>query len=59
MLVPMNIVASNAAMIANVVAAFLASGGLNAGIPFEIASVPVNATQPFENAPSKRNHESG
>ena len=34
----------------NVVAAFLLFGFLNAGTPFEIASTPVNAVQPEENA---------
>ena len=47
---PMNSVASRAAMTARVVAAFFASGGLNAGTPVAIASVPVRATAPAANA---------
>ena len=37
-------------MIASVVAAFRACGRLNAGTPFEIASTPVRAVAPWENA---------
>ena len=37
-------------MITSVVAAFCASGGLNAGTPLEIASTPVMAVQPLANA---------
>ena len=37
-------------MTASVVAAFFASGGLNAGTPVAIASVPVRATAPAANA---------
>ena len=37
---------------ASVVAAFFASGGLNAGTPVAIASVPVRATAPAANARS-------
>ena len=37
-----------------VVAAFLASGGLNAGTPLDTASTPVIAVQPFENAVRSR-----
>ena len=47
---PMNSVASRAAITASVVAAFFASGGLNAGTPVAIASVPVRATAPAANA---------
>src|SRR3989304_5030948 len=41
---------------AGVMAAFRDSGGLNAGIPLEIASTPVRAVQPEENARRTRNH---
>ena len=37
-------------MTTSVAAAFLLSGGRNAGTPFETASTPVIAVQPFENA---------
>ena len=37
-------------MIASVVAAFFACGRLNAGTPLEIASTPVSAVAPCENA---------
>ena len=37
-----------------VLAAFLASGGLNAGTPLAIASTPVSATEPPANALSRR-----
>ena len=40
----------------SVIAAFRDSGARNAGIPLEIASVPVIATQPPEKARSTRNH---
>ena len=42
-----------------VAAAFFGSGGLNAGTPFDTASTPVMAVQPFENAVSSRNSVSG
>ena len=51
----MNITISNTAIHDNVVAAFFDSGCLNAWIPFEIASIPVKAAQPFAKAPSSRN----
>ena len=38
----------------SVVAAFLLFGGLNAGTPLEIASTPVSAAQPEENARTSR-----
>ena len=47
------------AIISIVAAAFFDSGGLNAGTPFETASTPVIAVQPFENAVSSRNSVSG
>ena len=48
----MNRTASRTAITASVVAAFFASGGLNAGTPVAIASVPVRATAPAANARS-------
>ena len=39
------------------VAAFFASGGRNAGTPFEIASTPDRAIAPDENARMSRNSE--
>jgi hypothetical protein len=47
---PRNIVMAIAPMIASVVAAFCACGRLNAGTPFEMASTPVSAVAPDENA---------
>ena len=44
-------------MTASVVAAFFASGGLNAGTPVAIASVPVRATAPAANARRSRRTE--
>ena len=38
-----------------VICAFFAFGGLNAGTPFAIASTPVSAVQPDENARSAKN----
>ena len=46
-------------MTASVVAAFFASGGLNAGTPVAMASVPVSATAPAANARSSRRAVSG
>ena len=51
---PMNRIARSAAIATSVWAAFLASGGLNAGTPLAIASVPVSATEPEANARSSR-----
>src|SRR5215208_7426201 len=51
----MNIVIDITAIISIVAAAFFASGGLNAGTPFDTASTPVIAVQPFANAVSSRN----
>ncbi len=56
---PMNRTASSAAMYARVEAAFLASGGWNAGTPVAMASVPVRATAPAAKARSSRINESG
>ncbi len=47
---PMNIVMASAAMTTSVDAALRLSGFRNAGTPFETASTPVMAVQPFENA---------
>ena len=47
---PRNIVIAMAPMIASVVAALCACGRLNAGTPLEIASTPVSAVAPDENA---------
>ena len=41
-------------MTPRVMPALRASGGLNAGTPFEMASVPVMAEQPPENARNRR-----
>ena len=53
--IPMNIVIASAAIATRVDAAFRLSGGRNAGTPFDTASTPVIAVQPFENAVSKAN----
>ena len=45
-------------MATSVWAAFFASGGRNAGTPFDTASTPVIAVQPFEKAVSSMNHPS-
>ena len=55
----MNRVASRAAITASVVAALRASGGLNAGTPVAIASVPVRATAPAANARRMSRIDSG
>ena len=47
---PMNIVTEMMPMIASVSAAFLACGRRKAGTPLEIASTPVSAVAPDENA---------
>ena len=47
------------AIITIVAAAFFASGGLNAGTPFDTASTPVMAVQPLEKAVSSRKRVSG
>ena len=51
---PMNRIAEQGGHDGRVVAAFFASGGLNAGTPVAIASVPVRATAPAANARSSR-----
>ncbi len=48
----MKIVPSRTAIATSVLAAFFASGGLNAGTPLAIASTPVSATEPLANARS-------
>ena len=50
---PMNRMPSRIAIAVIVLAAFLASGGLNAGTPLAIASTPVSATEPPANALSR------
>src|SRR5690348_15422479 len=56
---PRNIVARMTAMMTIVWAAFLDSGGLNAGMPLEMASVPVMTAEPTANARRIRNRVSG
>src|SRR5438132_11764724 len=51
----MNIVIASTAIVTSVAAAFLLSGRRNAGTPFEAASTPVMAVQPFEKAVSSMN----
>ncbi len=50
----MNIVTASIPSSSRVVAAFLLLGFLNAGTPLLIASTPVSAVQPEENARSTR-----
>ena len=50
------IVMAIAPSISSVVAAFLLFGRLKAGTPLEIASTPVSAAQPDENARASRNN---
>ena len=54
--IPMNIAMDRTAIVTSVDAAFRLSGGRNAGTPFETASTPVIAVQPFENAVRIREH---
>ena len=56
---PMNSTASRTATTVSVVAAFLGSGGLNAGTPLAIASVPVSATEPEAKARMMSSSPSG
>ena len=49
----------SSAMVSIVDAAFFDSGRRKAGTPFETASTPVIAVQPFANAVSSRNSVSG
>ena len=55
---PRNIVIETAPMTASVVAAFLAWGRRNACTPSAIASTPVSAVAPDENARAIRNSDS-
>ena len=55
MVIPMKITPSRRAIVIIVLAAFFASGGLNAGTPLAIASTPVSATEPPANARRSRN----
>ena len=52
---PENIVAAMPPISASVVAAFLLFGGLNAGTPLAIASMPVSAVVPEANARKAKN----
>ena len=54
MVTPMKIAPRRNAIMVIVLAAFFASGGLNAGTPLAIASTPVSATEPPANALSSR-----
>ena len=56
---PQNIVIDSTAIISIVDAAFFDSGGRKAGTPFETASTPVIAVQPFANALRSKNSVSG
>lgn len=53
-MMPQNIVTASRPIIASVVAAFLLFGLRKAGTPLLIASTPVSAAQPEENARSSR-----
>src|SRR5438034_4627247 len=55
---PTNIVMARTAMATSVAAAFFDSGGRNAGTPFDTASTPVIAVQPFADAVSTRKTDS-
>src|SRR5215468_12098866 len=56
---PTNIVMASTAIATSVADAFFDSGGRNAGTPFDTASTPVMAVQPFANAVNRRNVVSG
>ena len=56
---PTNITIASVAIATSVADAFFASGGRNAGTPFDTASTPVIAVQPLANAVSSRNVVSG
>src|SRR5258705_11787526 len=51
---PTNITIASVAIATSVADAFFASGGRNAGTPFDTASTPVIAVHPFANAVSRR-----
>ena len=53
--IPLNIDTAIAPIATRVFCAFFDFGGLNAGTPFAIASTPVSAVQPDENARSAKN----
>jgi hypothetical protein len=57
--IPTNITIASVAIAISVAAAFFASGGRKAGTPFDTASTPVIAVQPFANAVSSRNVVNG
>src|SRR5215212_6295994 len=57
--IPTNIVIASVAIATSVADAFFASGGRNAGTPFDTASTPVIAVHPFANAVSSRNVVNG
>ena len=52
---PRNIVIARIAIVTSVAAAFLDSGGRNAGTPSHTASTPVIAVQPLANAVRSKN----
>ena len=52
---PRNMAIAITAIATSVCAALRLSGGRNAGTPFDTASTPVSAVQPFENAVSSTN----
>ena len=54
---PRNITARITAIVTSVAAALRDSGGLKAGMPLEIASVPVMTAEPTVKARSSRNSE--
>ena len=56
---PTNIAIASVAIATSVADAFFASGGRNAGTPFDTASTPVIAVQPLAKAVSSRNVVSG
>src|SRR5574340_348904 len=58
-MLPRNKAPIKIAIMINVLRALTHSGGLNAGVPLLIASMPVNAVQPAENACSTRTIASG
>src|SRR6476646_1337765 len=57
--IPTNITIASDAIAINVADAFFASGGRNAGTPFDTASTPVIAVQPLANAVSNRSVVTG
>src|SRR6185295_12278013 len=59
MVMPTNIRIASVAIATSVAEAFFASGGRNAGTPFDTASTPVIAVHPFANAVRRRNVVNG